>query len=111
MTKVRSLVGVIAFVGLLSGLTGCDWWPPTLQEKIGQQDAQIKALQQEKARLQAKVTELAKTVEDTKTQLAQMEQTTADLKGQVAKLKVSLADAEARAAAKFKPAPAAKRKK
>jgi peptidoglycan hydrolase CwlO-like protein len=110
MTRTaRQAVGAVVCVGLLTGVTGCDWWPPTLQERIGQQEAQIKALLGEKARMQAKVTELTKALEDLKTQAAQMEQTNNSLKTQMEQLKVSLAQAEAKAAKVT--APPAKRKK
>ncbi len=83
MRTARQAVGAVVCVGLLAGVTGCDWWPPTPQERIGQQEAQIKALLGEKARLQAKVTELSKTL---------------SLKTQMEQLQVSLAQAEAKAA-------------
>jgi len=98
MRTARQAVGAVVCVGLLAGVTGCDWWPPTLQERIGQQEAQIKALLGEKARLQAKVTELSKTLEDMKAQAAQMEQTNNGLKTQMDQLQVALAQAEAKAA-------------
>ena len=33
---------MVVLIGLLAGTTGCDWWPPTLQERIGQQEQQLK---------------------------------------------------------------------
>ncbi len=98
MRTARQAVGAMVCVGLLAGVTGCDWWPPTLQERIGQQEAQIKALLGEKARMQAKITELTKALEDLKAQAAQMEQTNNSLKTQMEQLQVSLAQAEAKAA-------------
>ena len=109
MRTARHSVRSVVLVGLLAGASGCDWWPPALQERIGQQEAQIKALLGEKARLQAKVTELSKTLEDMKAQAAQMEQTNNGLKTQMEQLKVALAQAEAKAAKIA--APPAKRKK
>ena len=109
MRTARQAVGAVVCVGLLAGVTGCDWWPPTLQERIGQREAQIKALQGEKARMQAKITELSKTLEDMKAQAAQMEQTNNTLKTQMEQLQVSLAQAEAKAAKVT--APSAKRKR
>ena len=98
MRTARQAVGAVVCVGLLAGVTGCDWWPPTLQERIGQQEAQIKALLGEKARMQAKITELTKALEDVKAQAAQMEQTNNSLKTQMEQLQVALAEAEAKAA-------------
>jgi len=109
MTRTaRHSVRSVVLVGLLAGASGCDWWPPTLQERIGQQEEQIKVLQAEKARLQAQVTEMSKKLEDVKTQAAQMEQANNALKTQVQQLTASLAQAEAKAA---KPTAATKRKK
>jgi peptidoglycan hydrolase CwlO-like protein len=109
MKTARQTVGAVVCVGLLAGVTGCDWWPPTLQERIGQQEAQTKALLGEKARMQAKITELTKALEDLKAQAAQMEQTNNSLKTQMEQLKVSLAQAEAKAA-KMATTPPKKRK-
>ena len=109
MRTARQAIGAVVCVGLLAGVTGCDWWPPTLQERIGQQEAQIKALQGEKARLQAKIAELTKALEDVKAQAAQMEQTNNSLKTQMEQLKMALAQAEAKAA-KVATTPPKKRK-
>jgi peptidoglycan hydrolase CwlO-like protein len=109
MTRTaRHSVRSVVLVGLLAGASGCDWWPPTLQERIGQQEQQLKVLQAEKARLQAQVTEMSKKIEDVKTQAAQMEQANNALTTQVQQLTASLAQAEAKAA---KPTAATKRKK
>jgi septal ring factor EnvC (AmiA/AmiB activator) len=109
MTRTaRHSVRSVVLVGLLAGASGCDWWPPALQERIGQQEQQLKVLQAEKARLQAQVTEMSKKLEDVKTQTAQMEQANNALTTQVQQLTASLAQAEAKAA---KPTAATKRKK
>jgi peptidoglycan hydrolase CwlO-like protein len=109
MTRTaRQAVRGVVLVGLLAGASGCDWWPPALQERIGQQEAEIKVLQAEKARLQAQVTEMSKTLADVKTQAAEMQQANDTLKTQVQHLTASLAQAEAKAA---KPPAATKRKK
>ena len=109
MTRTaRHAVRSVVLVGLLAGASGCDWWPPTLQERIGQQEMQIKVLQAEKARMQGQVTEVSKKLEEVKTQAAQMEQANGVLKTQVEQLTASLAQAEAKAA---RPTAAPKRKK
>jgi peptidoglycan hydrolase CwlO-like protein len=109
MTRTaRYAVRSVVLVGLLVGASGCDWWPPTLQERIGQQDMQIKVLQAEKARMQGQVTEVSNKLEEIKTQAAQMEQANSALKTQVEQLTASLAQAEAKAA---RPTAAPKRKK
>ena len=97
-SKTGRVLGTIACAGILTVLMGCDWWPPALQERIGQQEAQIKILQAEKTRMQDRLTELTKTADDLKAQAAQAEQTNSELKTQVEQLKVSLAQAEAKTA-------------
>jgi peptidoglycan hydrolase CwlO-like protein len=102
--KAQCVVEAIAFAGILTVVVGCDWWPPALQERIGQQEAQIKVLQAEKTGMQARLAELTKTAEDLKAQAAQAEQVNSELKSQVEQLKVSLAQAEAKTAKqKFPP--------
>jgi peptidoglycan hydrolase CwlO-like protein len=96
MSKVRRVIGSLACAGVLAGIVGCDWWPPALQERIGQQEAQIKILQAEKTRMQARLAELTKTVDDLKAQAVQAEQANSELKTQVEQLKVSLAQAQAK---------------
>jgi peptidoglycan hydrolase CwlO-like protein len=93
----RQAAGVVVLVGLLTGITGCDWWPPTLQERIGQQQAQLKVLEVEKAGMQAKVTELSKALDEVRAQASKMQQDNAALQTQVEQLKISVAEAEAKA--------------
>ena len=76
---------------------------PTLQERIGQQEAEMKALQADKLRMQTKVTELTRTVEEMTAQTVQMQQTNNELKTQVDQLTAALAEADARAKAKAAP--------
>ncbi len=114
MTKtLRQAVRMVVLLGLLAGTTGCDWWPPALQERIGQQEAQLKLLEAEKARIQAKVAELSKALDEAKAQASKMEQDNAALQTQVDQLKVVIAEAEAKAkanAVKPKAVPPPKRK-
>jgi peptidoglycan hydrolase CwlO-like protein len=88
---------MVVLIGLLAGTTGCDWWPPTLQERIGQQEQQLKVAEAEKARLQAKVAELSKTLDEVRAQASKMEQDNAALQSQIEQLKVSMAEAQAKA--------------
>lgn len=104
--KTRRVVGVMAVIGFLVTLSGCDWWPPALQQRIGTQDAQIKALGTENTALQTKVAELTKAADDCKAQSAQAAKAQADLQAQVTQLK---ADLEAALAKKGKPAAPAKK--
>jgi DNA repair exonuclease SbcCD ATPase subunit len=102
--KAQRIAGAIACAGILTVLAGCDWWPPALQERIGQQEAQIKILQAENTRLQAKVAELTKATDALKAQAAQAEQTGSEMKAQIEQLKVSLSQAEAKTAKQRSPA-------
>lgn len=98
--KTRRVAGVIAVIGCAVMLGGCDWWPPALQQRIGTQEAQIKALGAEKTALQTKVADVTKVAEDCKAQSAQAAKAQADLQAQVAQLK---ADLDAALAKKGKP--------
>jgi peptidoglycan hydrolase CwlO-like protein len=106
----RQAAGLMVLVGLLAGTTGCDWWPPTLQERIGQQEAELKVLAAERTRMQAKVTELTKALDEVRAQASKLEQDNAALQTQVEQLKVAVAEAEAKAVKPKAVAPA-KRKK
>ena len=101
--KARRVVGMLAVVGCLAVSSGCDWWPPALQQRIGQQETQIKALGAEKTALQNKVAEVAKSVDDCKAQSAQVAKAQADLQAQVNQLKAALGEAEAKLVKKGKP--------
>lgn len=106
MTRPAQVIGILVVGAFLMGVSSCDWWPPTLQERIGQQDALIKALQADKAKLQAKVSEVSKNLEDTNMRAAQAEQANQELKTQIQQLQASLADAQAKTA---RPSPKRKR--
>jgi peptidoglycan hydrolase CwlO-like protein len=101
--KARRVVGMLAVVGCLAVLSGCDWWPPVLQQRIGQQETQIQNLGKEKTALQSKVAELTKAVDDCKAQSAQVAKAQADLQAQVDQLKAALGAAEAKLLKKGKP--------
>lgn len=94
--KAKRMVGMLAAVGCLALLSGCDWWPPALQQRIGQQETQIQNLGKEKTALQGKVTDLAKAADDCKAQSAQVAKAQADLQAQVDQLKAALEAAEAK---------------
>ena len=98
--KARRVVAILAAVGGLTVLSGCDWWPPSLQQRISQQETQVQTLGKEKTALQGKVAELTKAADDCKAQSAQGAKAQADLQAQVDQLK---ADLEAALAKKGKP--------
>jgi len=93
--QVKRAVGVLATVGCLLVLSGCDWWPPALQQRLGQQETQIQTLGKEKTALQSKVAELTKAADDCKAQSAQTAKAMADLQAQADQLKASLEEAMA----------------
>ena len=91
----RQVAWMVAVAGCLATLGGCDWWPPALQQRIGQQDMQIQTMGKEKTALQGKVAELSKAVDDCKAQSAQAAKAQADLQAQVDQLKAELEAAKA----------------
>ena len=99
--KAKRVVGMLAVVGCLAVLSGCDWWPPALQQRIGQQETQIQNLEKEKTALQSKVAELTKAADDCKAQSTRAAKAQVDLQAQVDQLK---ADLEAAMTKKGKPA-------
>jgi peptidoglycan hydrolase CwlO-like protein len=93
--QAKRVVGMLATVGCLLVLSGCDWWPPALQQRLGQQETQIQTLGKEKTALQSKVNELTKAADDCKAQSAQTAKAMADLQAQADQLKASLEEAMA----------------
>lgn len=104
----RHAARMLVLVAILSGLSGCDWWPPALQEKIGEQEAQLKALEAEKANALKKAGESTKAAEEARTQAAQAAQALTALQTENAQLRAALEEAEAKSK-KGKPAPAKKK--
>lgn len=94
--KTKRVAGVVAVIGCVVMLSGCEWWPPALQQRIGTQEAQIKALGAEKTALQTKVADLTKAAEACKAQSDLAAKAQADLQAQVTQLKTDLAAALAK---------------
>ena len=88
--KTKRVAGVVAVIGCVVMLSGCDWWPPALQQRIGTQEAQIKALGAEKTALQTKMADLTKAADDCKAQSAQAAKAQADLQAQVTHLQAQV---------------------
>ena len=103
MSDKARVVGAIALAGCLIGLSGCDWWPPALQQRIGELEAKVTAAETGKNALLKKVAEVSQAADDCKAQSAQMAQAQADLKARVDQLRVALADAQAKSKSKSKP--------
>jgi septal ring factor EnvC (AmiA/AmiB activator) len=107
---VRQVARTLALVAILGGgLSGCDWWPPALQEKIGQQDAQLKVFEAEKGTAQKRVAELTKALEEAKAKAAQADQAATALRAENDQLKATLAEAEAKSKKPAKPVPSKKK--
>ncbi|HZC67377.1 MAG TPA: hypothetical protein VE201_02045 [Nitrospirales bacterium] len=110
MSDKARVVGAIALAGCLIGLSGCDWWPPALQQRIGELEAKAKAAETEKSALLKKVTDVSQAADDCKAQSDQMARAQADLKARVDQLQASLADAQAKLKSKGKPVKGKNRK-
>ena len=103
MSDKARVAGAIALAGCLIGLSGCDWWPPALQQRIGELEAKVTAAETGKNALLKKVAEVSQAADDCKAQSAQMAQAQADLKARVDQLQAALADAQAKLKSKSKP--------
>ncbi len=103
MSDRARVVGAIALAGCLIVLSGCDWWPPALQQRIGELEAKVKAAEVDKSTLQKKVAEVSKAAEDCKAQSVQLAQAQNEMKSQIDQLKAALADAQAKLKGKGKP--------
>ena len=104
MSDKARVVGAIALAGCLIGLSGCDWWPPALQQQIGELEAKVKGADAERSALLKKVGDVSQAAEDCRAKSDQMAKTQADLLARVDQLQAALADAQAKLKSKGKPA-------
>ncbi len=104
MSDKARMVGAITLAACLIGLSGCDWWPPALQQQIGELEAKVKAADAERSALLKKVADVSQAAEDCKTKSDQMAKAQADLQARVDQLQAALADAQAKLKNKGKPA-------
>jgi predicted nucleic acid-binding Zn-ribbon protein len=103
MSDQARVVGAIALTGCLIVLSGCDWWPPALQQRIGELEANVQAAEAEKSALLKKVAEVSQAAEDCKAQSDQMAKAQVDLQARVDQLQAALADAQDKLKSKDKP--------
>ena len=103
MSDRTRVVGAIALAGCLIGLSGCDYWPPALQQRIGELESKVKAAETEKSALLKRVVDVSKAADDCKAQSAQMVQAQNDMKTQIGQLQAALAGAQAKLKNKGKP--------
>ena len=102
MSDIARVVGAIALAGCLIGLSGCDWWPPALQQQIGELDAKVKAAEAEKSAVLKKMADVSQAAEDCRVKSDQMAKAQADLTARVDQLQTALADAQAKLKGKGK---------
>jgi hypothetical protein len=103
MSDQARVVGAIALAGCLIVVSGCDWWPPALQQRIGELEANVQAAEAEKSALLKKAAEVSQAAEDCKAQSDQMAKAQVDLQARVDQLQAALADAQAQLKSKDKP--------
>ncbi len=102
MSDIARVVGAIALAGCLIGLSGCDWWPPALQQQIEELGAKVKAAEAEKSAVLKKMADVSQAAEDCRVKSDQMAKAQADLKARVDQLQTALADAQAKLKSKGK---------
>jgi chromosome segregation ATPase len=61
--------GAVLALGLVVGLTGCDYWPPALQTQIEQLRSEVQAVTVEKTQLQNQLASVAKIKDDLQVQV------------------------------------------
>jgi uncharacterized coiled-coil DUF342 family protein len=103
MSDKARVVGAIALAGCLIGLSGCDWWPPALQQQIAELDAKVQGAEAEKSALLRKMADASQAAEDCRAKSDQMAKAQADLQARVDQLQAALADAQAKLKSKGKP--------
>lgn len=103
----RSL-GVVFGVGLLIGLTGCDYWPPALQAQIEQLRSEAQTLTMEKAQLQSQVNDLSKAKQDLQAQIDDLSRMNREKTGMITSLQNQLDAARAKAVKAMAPKAPAK---
>jgi len=103
----RSLSAVCG-VGLLLGMTGCDYWPPALQAQIEQLRSETQTLTMEKTQLQSQLNELSKAKQDLQTQIDDLSRMNREKTGLITSLQNQLETARAKAVKAMAPKAPAK---
>jgi outer membrane murein-binding lipoprotein Lpp len=102
MSDKARVVGAIALAGCLIGLHGCDWWPPALQQQVGELETKVTTAEAEKSALLKKIADVSQAAEECKAQSDQMAKAQSDLKAQVDQLQAALADVQSKVKSKGK---------
>jgi peptidoglycan hydrolase CwlO-like protein len=95
---VRNLVALAAISIVSVGLSGCDYWPPTLQTEIEQLRSELQSATAEKTQLQNQYASFAKVKEDLQAQVDELSRENRDKSTMINSLQNSLAAAQQRLA-------------
>ncbi len=100
-------MGAVLALGLLVGLTGCDYWPPALQTQIEQLRSELQMITAEKAQLQTQLSSLTKVKDDLQAQVDELSRANRDKSTMIASLQSSVTALQERLNKSAKPAPKA----
>lgn len=98
-------IGAVLALGLLAGLTGCDYWPPALQTQIEQLRSELQMTTAEKAQLQTQLSSLTKVKDDLQAQVDELSRANRDKSTLIASLQSSITALQERVNKSAKPAP------
>jgi chromosome segregation ATPase len=84
--QTKTSLGVLAGVGLLLGVTGCDYWPPALQAQVEQLRSETQTLAIEKTQLQTQLSDLARAKQDLQTQIDDLSRMNREKTGMITSL-------------------------
>lgn len=101
MTGKRSgmWLGALLVIGAAAvGLSGCDYWPPALQEQIEQLRSEAQATEMERTRLQQELKEASTEREALQAKANELTRMNQELSGRIAVLEKNLAAEQAKVA-------------
>ncbi len=101
------VMGPALALGLVVGLTGCDYWPPALQTQIEQLRSEVQMATAEKAQLQTQLASLTKVKDDLQTQVDDLSRANRDKSTMIASLQNNVTALQERLNKSAKAAPKA----
>jgi TolA-binding protein len=104
----KTFLSLVMGIGLLVGLTGCDYWPPALQAQIEQLRTESQTLAIEKTQLQTQLSDLARSKQDLQTQIDDLSRMNREKTGMITSLQNQLETVRAKAVKAMAPKPPAK---
>lgn len=107
-THMKTSLRVMLGMGLLIGLTGCDYWPPALQAQIEQLRSETQTLAMEKTQLQTQLSDLARSKQDLQAQVDDLSRMNREKTGMITSLQNQLDTLRAKAVKSMAPKPPAK---